>query len=71
MRGGVVPGFLDWREAVSQWRETGDISRMAEMAAVAVPEAQTLLLDSLLPGGLRNDIRSLIALEPREARRRL
>jgi len=50
-----------WREAMAAWRETGDASGLAEVAAAMDPMWRRAFLDSILPTGLRHDLESLLA----------
>jgi len=49
-----------WREAMTAWRETGDASGLAEVAAAMDPMWRRAFLDSILPTGLRHDLESLL-----------
>lgn len=55
-----------WREAMGEWRETGDITALAQTVAQMDPSWRLLFLDSILPASLRNDLKSVL---PRRAGR--
>jgi len=55
-----------WREAMAAWRETGDASGLAEVAAAMDPMWRRAFLDSILPTGLRHDLESLLGRNSRE-----
>ena len=52
--------FEAWRAARGQWRQTGDVSPLAEVAAAANPHTRLLLLDTIVPAELRNEVVSLL-----------
>lgn len=57
-----------WREAMAMWRETGDASGLAEVAAAMDPMWRRAFLDSVLSAGLRHDVESLLRRDPRASR---
>jgi len=57
-----------WREAMAAWRETGDASGLAEVAAAMDPTWRRAFLDSVLSAGLRHDVESLLKRNDRAAR---
>ncbi len=42
------------------WRQTGDVSSLAEVAARMEPTFRRVFLDEILPAGLRHDLESLL-----------
>jgi hypothetical protein len=48
-----------WRKAMLQWRQTGDVSPLAEAAAQMEPHWRQSILD-ILPSGLRNNVAGLL-----------
>ena len=55
--GGILHG---WRAAMQQWRQTGDVSRLAEVAAETEPHWRRALLDAISANSLRNDVEGLL-----------
>lgn len=49
-----------WRAAIQQWRRTGDVSRLAEVAAEEGPDRRSALLDAIRATSLRNDVEGLL-----------
>ena len=60
MMGNRGKAIQQWREAMAAWRETGDASGLAEVAAAMDPMWRRAFLDSILPTGLRRDLESLM-----------
>jgi len=60
MMGNRGKAIQRWREAMVAWRETGDASGLAEVAAAMDPMWRRAFLDSILPTGLRHDLESLL-----------
>ena len=60
MMGNRGKAIQRWREAMAAWRETGDASGLAEVAAAMDPMWRRAFLDSILPTGLRHDLESLL-----------
>jgi len=59
-----------WREAMAAWRESGDASGLAEVAAAMDPMWRRAFLDSILPTGLRHDLEDLMRKRSPELTRR-
>jgi hypothetical protein len=49
-----------WRAAMQQWRETGDVSGLAEVAVETEPHWRRALLDAISATSLRNDVEGLL-----------
>jgi hypothetical protein len=60
MMGNRGKAIQRWREAMAAWRETGDASGLAEVAAAMDPMWRRAFLDSILATGLRHDLESLL-----------
>lgn len=50
----------DWREAMTTWRQTGDVSALVEVAADMDPAWRRVFLDAIIPTGLRQDLEALL-----------
>ncbi|MCJ7752891.1 MAG: hypothetical protein MUQ65_17690 [Armatimonadetes bacterium] len=70
MMGNRGKAIQRWREAMAAWRETGDASGLAEVAAAMDPMWRRAFLDSILPTGLRHDLESLLGNRSPELTRR-
>jgi hypothetical protein len=57
MSGGALRA---WRAAMQQWRETGDVSGLAEVAVETEPRWRRMLLDAIVATSLRNDVEGLL-----------
>lgn len=49
-----------WREAMTAWRRTGDVSLLVEAAANMEPAWRRVFLDAIIPTGLRQDLEALL-----------
>lgn len=49
-----------WREAMTTWRQTGDLSALMEAAARIGPARRRVFLDAIIPTGLRQDLEALL-----------
>lgn len=49
-----------WREAMTAWRRTGDVSPLLEVAANMHPAWRRVFLDAIIPAGLRRDLDALL-----------
>jgi len=52
---------------MATWRETGDASGLAEVAATMDPTWRRVFLDSILATGLRHDLESLLRKDARSS----
>ncbi len=52
-----------WREALSAWRQTGDVSGLAEIVAGTPPTQRRELMGMILPCALRHDVEALLECE--------
>jgi hypothetical protein len=50
----------EWRRAMAGFRETGDVSQLAEAAARMEPTWRRLFIDAIIPTGLRRDLETLL-----------
>jgi len=50
----------EWRQAMAGWRETGDVSRLVEVAARMEPTWRRLFIDAIIPTGLRRDLETVL-----------
>ena len=55
--GGTI---ASWREAMTAWRRTGDVSPLVEVAANMDPAWRRVFLDAIIPTGLRQDLEALL-----------
>jgi hypothetical protein len=53
----------EWRHAMASWRERGDVTGLAEVAARMDPSWRRMFLDTILPSALRQDLAALLRRE--------
>ncbi len=61
--------ITSWREAMTAWRRTGDVSPLVEVAATMDPTWRRVFLDAIIPTGLRQDLEALLKRRASRARR--